>query len=105
MASAALPAVTPAHISHVQAGERMAERRTPTGLIQLASDLGVRSAGRQVPNKRQRRGWRLERTVARPRPLNLEGGHGARAPVNLDRDLARLRHTVEVHTRDGEAQQ
>jgi hypothetical protein len=105
MSGAAFPAVAAAQVADVQAGEGASEGGAPAQLIEPAGDLGVADARRQLPDHGERLRWRLERPVARTGPVHQYGGDRAGAPVDLDLNLAGLGPAIEVHGRDGEAEQ
>jgi len=105
MSGAALPAVAAAHVADVHAGEGMSEGGAPSLLIEPSGDLGVADVRRQLPNQGERLRRRLERPFARPGPVHLEGGDRAGAPMDLDLNLTGVSPAIEVHGRDGEAEE
>ena len=105
MFGAALPAVAAAQVADVHAGEGMSECGPPPLLIEPPGDLDVADVRRQLPNQGERLRRRRERPVARSGPGHLDGGDRAGAPVDLDPDLAGVGPAIEVHARDGEAEE
>src|SRR5262245_50382193 len=102
---APLPAVAAADVADVEAGEGAAEGGAPAARGELPGDLAVGGAWGQIPNQGKRRGRGLQGALPGAWSVHLDGGEGAGAPVDLEHDGARVRHAVEVHGRDGEAQE